>query len=242
MRKSIAAALIAASCAPLAGCNHGHEDAGPTVSRNYQVGQFQQIEVAGPYHLEVRTGPNVSVAATGSERLLARTVVEVRGGELLIHPEEHHGFHLFSFGPRGSARFVVTVPQLTGAKIAGSGDIQVDKVQGGAFDGSVAGSGDLALAAIDVQSLKLSIAGSGGIKAGSGRAQSVDYGISGSGDIDAAAVAANDARVSIAGSGSVRALAHGTADVSIMGSGDVSVTGGAKCTISKTGSGNAHCS
>jgi hypothetical protein len=242
MRKSIAAALIAASAAALAGCNHRAGDHGATVSRNYQVGQFQQIEVAGPYDVEVRTGSNVSVAATGSERLLSKTVVEVRGGELLIHPQENHGFHLFSFGSHGSARFVVTVPQLTGAKIAGSGDIKIDKVQGNAFDGSVAGSGDLAVAAMDVQSLNLSIAGSGGIKAGSGRAQSVTYGITGSGDIDAGAVAANAAKVSIAGSGSIRAQAHGTADVSVMGSGDVDVTGGAKCTVNKSGSGDVRCS
>ena len=241
MRKSTVAAMLAT--AALAGCGRVHgEAAGATVSRNYQVGQFQQIEVAGPYNVEVRTGSNVSVAANGSERLLDKTVVEVRDGKLLIHPQENHGFHLFSFGTRGSARFTVTVPQLSGATIAGSGDIKVDKVQGNQFDGAVTGSGDLNVAAMDVQTLKLSIAGSGGVKAGSGRAKSANYDVTGSGDIDAAAVAADDAKVSIAGSGSIRAQAHGTADVSIMGSGDVDVSGGAKCTVSKAGSGDVHCS
>jgi hypothetical protein len=242
MHKTIATALAAVSAAALCGCNNGAGDEGATVSRTFHVGQFQQIEVAGPYDVDVRSGPTISVAATGSEKLLDKTVVETRDGALVIHPQEHHGFHLFSFGPRGSATFIVTVPQLTGAKIAGSGGIRVDKVQGSAFDGTVAGSGDLKLAAMDVQSLKLSIAGSGGITAGSGRAQSVDYGISGSGNIDAGSIGANDAKVSIAGSGSVRAQAHGTANVNIMGSGDVNVTGGAKCTVSKAGSGEVHCS
>jgi hypothetical protein len=40
----------------------------------------------------------------------------------------------------------------------------------------------------------------------------------------------------------VHAHSSGTADVSIMGSGDVDVTGGAKCTISKAGSGDVRCS
>jgi len=39
----------------------------------------------------------------------------------------------------------------------------------------------------------------------------------------------------------VRAHATATADVSIMGSGDVWVSGGAKCNVSKAGSGDVHC-
>ena len=39
-----------------------------------------------------------------------------------------------------------------------------------------------------------------------------------------------------------RANATGTADVDIVGSGDVDLTGGAKCTISKAGSGDVRCS
>ena len=46
MRKSVAAAVIAASAATSA-CGHSREEgAGPNVSRNYQVGNFQAIEVA----------------------------------------------------------------------------------------------------------------------------------------------------------------------------------------------------
>jgi hypothetical protein len=240
MRKSVAA-VIAASAA-VAGCQVHAQDGGPTVSRNYQVGNFQQIEVAGPYDVEVRTGGNPGVSAKGSEKLLERTVVEVRGDKLLIHPEQHNGLFHFGWSNHGKAHFTVTVPQLSGATIAGSGDIRVDKVQGQRFEGTVAGSGGIDVAAMDVQALKLSIAGSGGVKAGSGKAQSAEYEIAGSGDVDAGAIAAQQVKVSIAGSGGVKAHASGTADVSIMGSGDVDVSGGAKCSVSKAGSGNVRCS
>jgi hypothetical protein len=240
MRKSVAA-VIAASAA-VAGCQVHAEDGGPTVSRTYQVGNFQQIEVAGPYDVEVRTGGNPGVSAKGSEKLLERTVVEVRGDKLLIHPAQHNGFFHFGWSSHGKAHFTVTVPQLSGATIAGSGDIRVDKVQGQRFEGTVAGSGGIDVAAMDVQALKLSIAGSGGVKAGSGKAQSAEYEIAGSGDVDAGAIAAQQVKVSIAGSGGVKAHASGTADVSIMGSGDVDVSGGAKCSVSKAGSGNVRCS
>jgi hypothetical protein len=239
MHRSFAAILAAAT---LAGCQvHAEDNGGPTVSRNYQVGNFLQIEVAGPYDVDVRTGGNPGVSASGSQKLLERTVVEVRGDKLVIHPQNRHSFFSFDWGHHGKAKFTVTVPQLSGATIAGSGDIHVDRVQGGSFEGTVAGSGALDVAALDVQQLKLAIAGSGGVKA-AGKTQSAKYDIAGSGDVDARAVASQDADVSIAGSGSVHAHASGTAKVSIMGSGDVDVAGGAKCNVSKMGSGDVRCS
>lgn len=242
MRKSIAIAVIAASAATSA-CGRVHEEGGgPSVSRNYPVGNFQQVEVAGPYDVTVRTGGNPGVSGQGSQKLLDRTVVEVRGDKLVIHPEQSHSFFSWSFGTHSKASFIVTVPQLAGATIAGSGDIHVDHVRGDRFEGSVAGSGGLNVDSVEVQALKLSIAGSGTAKAAAGKAQSAEYSIGGSGDIDAGAVQLQQAKVSIAGSGSVKAHATGTADVSIMGAGDVDVSGGAKCSISKAGSGNVRCS
>jgi hypothetical protein len=229
--------------AATAGCGHARgEDPGPTVSRNYSVGDFRQIEVAGPYDVEVRTGSKASVSAEGGERLLGKTKVEVQGDKLMIHPEEHRGFFNWGWSTHGNARFVVTVPALSAAHIAGSGDIKVDQVKGESFEGGVAGSGNLAIASLQVQLLKLDIAGSGGVKAAAGTAKTAQYEIAGSGDIDAAAVNAELARVSIAGSGNVRARATGTANVDVAGSGDVEITGGAKCSVSKHGSGDVRCS
>jgi len=240
MRMS-ALAVIAASTV-LAGCHAGATDVGPTVSRNYQVSNFQKIEVSGPYEVDVRTGANPGGSAQGGQKLLERTTVEVEGDKLVIKPEHNGGLFHFSFGSRGSAHFTVTVPQLSGASIAGSGDINVDRVAGQSFDGSVAGSGSLDVGAVDVQQLKLAIAGSGGIKAAGGKAQSAEYEIGGSGDVDAGAVQTQQVKASIAGSGDIKAHSTGTADVSIMGSGDVAVSGGAKCNVDKQGSGSVSCS
>jgi hypothetical protein len=243
MRKAIAAAAIVAGSVATSACGHSRsEEGGPTVSRNYQVGSFDQIEVAGPYNVQVRTGANPSVSARGSQKLIEHMVVEVRDGKLEIHSERQKGWFHTGWHFRGNVDLTVTVPQLRGASIAGSGGIKVDQVKGDTFEGEIAGSGGLDVAAIDVQTLKLAIAGSGGTKVGSGRAQNAKFEIAGSGDIDAKGVQAQTADVSIAGSGNIAANATGTADVSIMGSGDVQLTGGAKCKISKAGSGNVSCS
>jgi len=242
MRKAMAFGLFAATVA-LAACNHANgEDAGPNVSRNFQVSGFNSVEVAGPYEVQVRTGSGPSVSANGPQKMIDHLVVEVRGDKLMIHPEQQRGMFHFGWHFNGKVHVEVTVPQLAGATIAGSGDIQIDRVQGDDFEGVVAGSGGLNVDALEVRQLKLSIAGSGSAKAVNGKAQTAKYDIAGSGDVDARNIQTNDVDVSIAGSGSIRAHASGTAKVSIMGSGDVDVAGGAKCSVSKAGSGDVHCS
>lgn len=242
MHKSLA--LVIAGSAALAACNHRQaESGGPTVSRNYSVGNFQEIELAGHYDVQIHTGKPVSVSAQGPENTLNRLRVDVDGDTLKIRPKNDGGW--FHFGHRWSGDTVhvtVTVPSLKGATLAGSGIINVDKVQGDNFEGTVAGSGQLNVTAVAVQKLKLNIAGPGSAKAGQGQAQSAEYGIAGSGSLDASTVQSQQVKVSIAGSGGVRAHASGTADVDIIGSGDVDISGGAKCTVSKTGSGNVRCS
>lgn len=242
MRKSIAAAVIAASAATSA-CGHSREaDGGPAGARNFPVGAFTEIEAAGPYDVTVRTGTAPSVSAKGPQKVLDHMVVEIDGGRLKIHPEKdnswfHRGTHY-----RGKVELVVTVPSLEAATLAGAGDMRIDKVQGNSFKGTLAGAGGLHVDNIQVQSLEFTIAGAGDAKLGQGAVQSADYSIAGAGDIDAKGITSTTAKVSIAGSGSVSTNATGAADVSIMGAGNVDIGGGAKCSVHKMGAGDVRCS
>ena len=239
MRLSVLAGVAAATM--VAGCGSAHsEDGGPTVQRNYEVGNFDRIELAGAYDVTVKTGSAPSVHASGNEKAMERLVVEVKNGILTIYPKKRNGFSWSSGG--GHVELQVTVPSLRGAELAGSGDIRIDSVAGDQFAGGIAGSGNLTVDRLQVGELKIDIAGSGSAKASNGRVKKAEYDIAGSGGIDAAGVAAETASVSIAGSGDVMANASNSANVSIMGSGNVEVKGGAKCTVSKAGSGDVRCS
>lgn len=241
MRKAIAAGL-AVMALGTSGCARDRDRSpGQTVERNYYVGAFDRIELAGAYDATVRTGAAPGVHARGGENVLDRLVVEVKDGKLLIHPKERMGFH-WGWGHSGKVELTVTVPQLHGATLTGAGGIDIDKIQGDRFEGTLAGSGGLSVGSLDVQSLKLSIAGSGDARAGAGKARSAEYEIAGSGGVDAGGVQTEQLKVSIAGSGNVKAHSSGAADVDIMGSGDVDVAGGAKCTVNKAGSGSVRCS
>ena len=238
---SIRFASLAAIGLLAAGCHVGADaedrEAGAEVTRSYQVGAFDRLEVAGPYEVNVVTGGQLGVSAKGGENLLAETDVLVENGVLKIQPKKKKGVRWN--WRNGKAVFTVNAAALHGASIAGSGDVNVDKVSGD-FEGEVAGSGGLKVGQVAGGKVKFDIAGSGGVEA-AGKADAVDISIAGSGDVNLGGLASRTAEVSIAGSGNVKANASESADVSIMGSGDVAISGGAKCKVSKAGSGNVSC-
>ena len=84
---SASIALAAAGCHWSADAEE--RNAGPKVSRNYQVADFTRIEVAGPYEVKVVTGGAPAVSASGGENLLNETEVVVEKGELKIRPKKH---------------------------------------------------------------------------------------------------------------------------------------------------------
>lgn len=238
MRGAIMAGA-AVGAALLAGCNHRDESPGRQIRRDIQVGAFEKVAVAGSYDVVVTVGGAPSARVEGDSKRIDRMDISVEGGTLRIREKRHRGFSFFSHD-RKPVTVYVTTPALVGADIAGSGDIRIDKVNGGDFHGAIAGSGDLQIGALQARSASFAIAGSGNIQA-AGKAESVDYSIAGSGDIAAGGLEARRAKVSVAGSGNVEGRAMESADISIMGSGDVSLTGTAKCNIRKKGSGEARC-
>lgn len=243
MGKAMLAGMAAVAMV-VGGCSEARSQAsasGPAVERSYQVGQFTRIQVSGPYTVQVRTGAAPSVRASGSDAALQRMEVEVDGATLKIRPRKERG-RIWSNNRVEPVRLAVTVPRLAAAAIAGSGEIEVDRIAGDSFDGSVAGSGDLRLGTVEVARLKMAISGSGDIRARGGRAGEANYTIAGSGDIDMGSLSAETAAVSIAGSGNISGSATRTAAVNIAGSGDVRLRGGAQCRVRKAGSGNVDCS
>jgi hypothetical protein len=234
---------VSAAALGLSACSASKaQEAGPATSRNYPVGAFNKIEVAGPYQVSITTGSQPAVQARGGANILDRTVVKVENGTLKIHPRKEKGMG-WSWPSRrdDTVRFAVSVPSLVAAVAAGSGNLSISRVTGQRFTGSVAGSGELRLPDVQVGDLALDIAGSGNVE-GRGRAKHARYEIAGSGNIMAGEIASDSLQAEIAGSGNIEGRARSTADVDIAGSGNVKVTGGAKCNVSKAGIGNVSCS
>lgn len=238
------ALAMTAAMLPLAACNFANGMSGDVVqpsgsgsTRNFDVAGFTAVSLRGADDVEVRTGDGFAVTAQGDSALLDRLEIRKDGDTLRIGRKDGD----WTWGGDKGARITVTLPRLTGASVAGSGDMTVDRAQGD-FSGSIAGSGNLSIARFAGGKADLSIAGSGDLRIGAGQASEIDASIAGSGDIDAAALKAARGDISIAGSGNLRAQVTGEADISIVGSGNVELTGGARCSVSKMGSGDARCS
>lgn len=207
--------------------------------RDFNVGVFDAVALAGSYNVVVVPGRTHAVRATGNAEALDRLEIKVEGGTLRIG-SKRNGWFQWRSSPGGAVTVHVMAPAINAASIAGSGDLRVEQVEGRAFNASIAGSGDLHIGRMRVEEARVSIAGSGSVHA-AGAAASTHVRIAGSGDADLRGLDSRNAKVSVMGSGDVRMRATETADVSVMGSGDVDVAGGARCTVNRRGSGRVNC-
>jgi hypothetical protein len=204
----------------------------------YHVDRFDSIGLATAATVEVRVGPAWSVQAFGPADALAALLVERKDGTLRLHPRD--GWRASRRELDAKVRIVVTLPQLSAASVAGSGQMIVDRASGAQVRASIAGSGSLAFGTVAVDELVASIAGSGSITA-TGTAARLKVHNSGSGNFRGSGLRVADASVSAAGSGSVRTIVQGPATVSLAGSGVVDLGQGAQCSVKSAGSGRVIC-
>jgi hypothetical protein len=207
--------------------------------RSYRVGSFDKIVAAGPNLIVVHVGAAPSVTARGPAATLDRMEVVIEHGGLQIRPrrEFRNGFDWRGIKP---ATFSVTMPRVTDATLAGSGDMRIDRAEGGKFAATVAGSGSLDVAVLRVSQADFTMAGSGDLTA-HGSAGRTDLSVAGSGNVRARGVNSGSASVTIAGSGTAEVTAQDSAQVSIVGSGEAVVSGRARCQVTRIGSGRARC-
>lgn len=209
-------------------------------TRGYQVTDFTQLRVSGPFTVRVHVGTPGSVRATGPQAAIERISVEQNGDTLEIRPVRSAGWTNWSWGKDTPLVIDVGVRTLAAASLAGSGDLTIDKVRGQSLELGLSGSGNLAVAAVQVARLKLDATGSGDLTAG-GKAGTAAVALRGSGDVHGDGLMVDTASISLVGSGDVVLGARRSAAVTIAGSGDVTVSGPARCTVARTGSGDAHC-
>lgn len=237
--------LLLAMLMPLAACGGNWSDddkpgvagSGSGDTRSYAVAGFTSVDQRGPDDVDVRVGSGFSVRAEGDADVIEKVKIERVGNALRIGRVRSAGF---SWRSDSGVKIYITMPRVTGASLAGSGDMAIDRVEGAAFDGTIAGSGTLALGTVAVDAMTLSIAGAGSVAA-RGETGALKVSIAGSGDVDAGGLKAKGAEIRVAGSGSIKAAVDGDATISIMGSGDVDLGPKARCRTRKMGSGEVRC-
>ncbi len=170
---------------------------GVVKSEARQVEAFDKVTIDGSADVTITAGGPFQVSVETDDNVLPVIETKVRGDTLVISSSQ-------SYSTKRKVQVTISVPELNGISIRGSGDVGIKGIKSEAFSASIAGSGDVTAA---------------------GAAQHLDASIRGSGDLNLADLQAQSATVSIAGSGDVTVNASDELSVSIAGSGDVRYKG-----------------
>jgi hypothetical protein len=203
---------------------------GTIISEEREVLVFNQISLKGSGKVILTKGENQNVRVNTDDNIMPHIQTEVKNGKLVISHERNN------LRPT-VLKFHITVANLEGVSISGSGDINGnDEFNSDNFYADIAGSGDIAIK-VSANRLESNISGSGSIYL-TGSTNSYDATITGSGDVDAFELRAQDSPVVITGSGNCRISVSDKLRVKITGSGDVLYKGYPEIDQTITGSGS----
>ena len=213
--------------------------ANPLLAENEDrdVPSFSEISLRVPGKLYLEQGKTQSVKIEAKSSTLEEIVTEVKDRQLTVRFKSKN--YLFKTFNPGNIEIHITVPEVDGLSVSGSGDIIAeDEISTRILDLAVSGSGDILLNDLKAERVKSAISGSGDIiiKDG-GEATDFSVSISGSGDVKAGDFEAKDVVVRIAGSGNCTVTANGSLKARVAGSGSVYYSGNPSIDSSVAGSG-----
>ncbi len=191
------------------------------------------LRISGKVYLE--QGEKQSVRIIAKESTMEEIITEVKNRTLNIRFPNTNMFKKFE---PGKIEIYITVPEVDGLSISGSGDINAEEVETRILDLAVSGSGDINIGELSVERVKASISGSGGINIESGGvADEFSVAMSGSGNVKAGGFEADEVIVRISGSGNCAITSNGSVKARIAGSGNVIYGGNPSIDSSVAGSG-----
>jgi hypothetical protein len=218
----MAGAIVLGAAVLVAGCGTGQvpqgagggasSGSGATTSETRSVSGFSTIQLGGYGDVQIQQTGTESLTVTADPAVLPLVTSEVVDGALRLGIKDGTAFN-----DRQPVSYTVTVRDLAGLDIGGSGSMNATGVK--------------------TTSLTVRIAGSGSVTtAGSADTQSID--MAGSGDYRGLGLATTTSTVRSAGAGTVEVAARDRLDVTVIGSGNVLYSGSPQVQQSILGSGS----
>jgi len=182
----------------------GDRDRGEDVTKTVEVADFDRIEIAGVFELDVTVGGDAySVTLSGREGDLARTTAEVREGELVLDTHERDASgkrRLIKHGITATVR----MPALNAIDAAGVVDGKATGVNSENFSADISGVGELEL---------------------EGSCGALDADVSGVGELDAEGLQCRSVKIDVSGVGEAKVYASESVDAEIAGIGKIEISG-----------------
>jgi hypothetical protein len=203
------------------------------------VGNFTKIAFRIPGKLYLRQGNTQKVELEGSREVLSKVETEVEGSKLVIEMPGKWNWR----DNDEKITVYVTVKDLQGASVGGSGDIIGEtKFSTGDLDLNVSGSGSLKIEVDAKGEVDADVSGSGELNV-SGSAKSFNSDVSGSGRVVMNMDLSGRADLGVSGSGKIEARGRAQESVTAI-SGSGRVLGAdfevARCEVRISGSGNVE--
>jgi len=187
---------------------------------------FSAIELRGIGDLHIDQGAQTPVRIEADEDALSELTTEVAGDRLVIRLDPWKALRFWGASRR--ADFYITLPELTGVTVSGSGTVDMPSYSAHRLEFAINGTGNVR-ANIGVNELKLSISGSGDATL-TGIAHKQEARITGAGNYFASGLQSREATISIGGAGKAQVQVSEALDVSIGGAGTVSYSGAPRVT------------
>jgi hypothetical protein len=217
------------SCASIRG-------SGNVTTETRSVSDFNRVSLSGFGKLILTQGEEESLTVTADDNIMPYIKTEVRGETLYLGLN----FPRFSrISPSQPIRFTLTVKNIAGLDISGSGSVEAGSIDTDQLKVDVSGSGDVRLDSLTTEKLKVDISGSGKVNlAGGGEVMEQDIVINGSGQYQAGKLRSQTVEVMVSGSSEATVWATDSLEVQIRGSGSVGYYGYPSIDSSSSGSGH----
>jgi Putative auto-transporter adhesin, head GIN domain len=199
-----AVVLLLAACSVTRG-------SGQLATESRAVSGFSKIDLSGGGELTIQKTGTESLSISAEDNLLPRLTSEVSNDTLILGTKPNT-----TILPQQPITYTVTVKDLTGVAVSGSGNIRVPDLTTTALSISISGSGTITV---------------------NGTVEDQDLEISGSGGYEAAQLTSKTVKADISGSGTANVLATNVLDVEISGSGTVTYSGNPQIEQEISGSG-----
>lgn len=169
-------------------------------SQKREVSAFTEISLKIGANVHLKQGNTQSVEVKGEVSTLKKLITDVNDRKLVIR---YPGDSWLSKWNPGSVDIYITIPQIDGLTITGSGSIvSEEKIESRILDLTISGSGDIKLANVNAEKVSAMLSGSGNIHlSGKQNAAELKAIISGSGNVKSIDFPANSVDVKILGSG-----------------------------------------
>jgi hypothetical protein len=220
----------------LSACNlNSLRGSGKLITENRPVSNFDRVTLSGSGRVIITQNGEESLVVETDDNIMEYVTTEVRGGTLEL------GFDSVRAGPISPTRltFTLSVDDLEGLTISGSGDIESERIETDSLNILVSGSGDMRIDSLTADTVEAQISGSGEIRL-AGEATGQDIEISGSGQYRAEDLHSDTVAVDIGGSGDATVWATNSLNANIGGSGTVNYYGSPTVNVSESGSGSIN--